>query len=193
MPDKIALYARVSMEEQAKEGEPKNEREQDPLNQLEPLRLHAQRNGLEVVQEYIDRGSGADPNRPSFRQMLKDATQHKFKTIMVWKLDRFSRDKPLRLLTIFEKLRKFHIGVKSMTESWADTSEDNPMSQLVLYVFAWMAEQERLKISERTKAGISSRRAIGRWKGGRPKGSKDKKPRKQKQNKADPTMSDILG
>lgn len=184
---KAALYARVSLDEQG------TEREQNPQYQIDQLREHCQHHNIEITGEYLDRASGADPNRPQFRQMLKDATQHKFKIILVWKLDRFSRDKPLRLLTIFEKLRKFHIGVCSITESWADTSEDNPTGQLLLYVFSWMAEQERKKISERTRASIRQKKALGKWKGGRPKGAKDRKPRNKKQKKADPTMSDILG
>ena len=70
--------------------------------------------------------------------------------------------------------------MKSQQEPWVDTSVDNPMSEILISVFAWIAQEEKRKISQRTKAGIQRRRNIGQWNGGRPKGSKDKKPRKRR-------------
>ena len=117
----------------------------------------------------MDRGSGADPNRPQFRQMLQDAMMLRFQCIVVWKMDRFSREPLSIVVGRIQKLRERGIGVKSMTEDWMNTSVDNPMGELVLAIMAWVAAEERRKISERTKAGIARRRNIGQWKGGRPK------------------------
>jgi DNA invertase Pin-like site-specific DNA recombinase len=170
---KAALYARVSLDESAQD-----KRYQEPENQLEPLREWCKEQGWEVVKEYVDRGSGANPARHQFREMMNDAMQRKFNVIVVWRLDRFSREGINAVLGYIQKLKDRGIGLKSQQEAWVDTSENNPMSEMIISIFAWVAQEERRKISERTKAGIQRRRNIGQWKGGRPKGSKDKKPRK---------------
>ena len=169
---KVAIYARVSLEE----GDKKDRRYQEPENQLEPLRTWAKQQGWTIIKEYIDRGSGADPNRPKFREMLQDAMMLQFQTILVWKLDRFSRENLSNVIGRIQKLKDRKVGIKSLTESWVNTGEDNPMSELVLAVMSWAASEERRKISERTKAGIARRRAIGTWRGGRPKMSPHSSP-----------------
>lgn len=162
--NKVALYARVSLEE----GDKSDRRYQEPENQLEPLRDWANKMGWTIVQEYVDRGSGADPNRPNFRKMLQDAMVLRFDTILVWKLDRFSRENLSNVIGRIQKLRERRVGIKSLTENWVDTGIENPMSELVLAVMAWSASEERRKISERTKVGIQRRKNLGVWKGGRP-------------------------
>lgn len=173
---KVALYARVSLEE----GNKEDRRYQEPENQLTPLREWVNNMKWEVVREYVDRGSGADSNRPEFKQMLSDAMQLKFSNIIVWKWDRFTRENMFVAVGRVNKLRERGIGIKSLTESWLDTGKDNPMADVVLAIMSWAAAEERKKISERTKAGIKRRRAIKQWNGGRPKGSRDKKPRKKR-------------
>ena len=165
---KIAIYCRVSREETDKT----NTRFQDPTNQLYPLREWAERMGWEIINEYIDRGSGADANRPQFKQMLNDAMLCKFKDILVWKFDRFSREPMFTAVGRIQKLRTRGVGIKSLTESWLDTSKDNPMGDLILSFMSWAASEERRKISERTKAGIARKKAKGEYKGGRPKGGR---------------------
>jgi DNA invertase Pin-like site-specific DNA recombinase len=162
---KVALYARVSLEE----GNKEDRRYQEPENQLEPLRAWAKAQGWEIITEYVDRGSGADPNRQEFRKMLQDAMLLRFQTILVWKLDRFSRENMSQVVGRIQKLRERNVGLRSLTESWVDTAKENPVSELILAVMGWAAAEERRKISERTKAGIARRRAIGQWKGGRPR------------------------
>ena len=68
-----------------------------------------------------------------------------------------------------QTLKRHGVAIKSYTESWLDTSKENPMSELVLAIMSWAAAEERRKISERTKAGIQRLRNLGAWKGGRPK------------------------
>ena len=162
---KVCLYARVSLDESNKD----DRRYQEPENQLEPLRAWAKGQGWEVVKEYVDRCSGADHNRPQFKQMLNDAMLQKFKLILVWKLDRFSREGISHTLSYIERLRGRGCAVKSLTEGWVDTSQDNPMSEFIISIFSWVASEERRKISERTKLGIQRRKNLGIWKGGRPK------------------------
>ena len=162
---KVALYARVSLEE----GNKEDRRYQEPENQLEPLRKWAKNKDYIIVKEYVDRGSGADPNRIQFRAMLQDAMLLRFDCILVWKLDRFSREPMSIAVGRIQKLREIGIGILSMTEDWLNTSKENPMSDLILAIMSWAAAEERRKISERTKAGIIRLKKQGKWKGGRPK------------------------
>ena len=159
---KCCLYARVSIDETNRE----DRRYQEPENQLVPLRDWAKQMGWEVVREYTDRGSGADPNRPYFKRMLQEAMMMQFSTILVWKFDRFSREPMFVAIGRVQKLRERGIGIKSLTETWLDTSKDNPVGDMIMGIMSWAAAEERRKISERTKAGIQRRRNLGVYKGG---------------------------
>ena len=162
---KVALYARVSMDEK----DPDKKQFQDPENQLRPMRDYCKIMNWEIEQEYVDKMSGANPARVNFRKMLVDAMLRRFSGILVWNLDRFSREGVLNTLSYIQQLKSRSIWLKSLTESWFDTSVENPVADIVISVMSWAAANERKKISERTKAGIARRRAIGQWKGGRPK------------------------
>ncbi|MFA5091546.1 MAG: recombinase family protein [Candidatus Paceibacterota bacterium] len=157
------MYARVSLEETSDK-----KRMQDPENQLRPLRQFAESLGHEIVEEYVDRKSGADPNREQFRKMLQDAAMCRFKGILVWKMDRFSREGILQTLSYIRRLKERGIFIRSLTESWMDTT-DSGMAELILSIASWASAEERKKISERTKAGIAQKRALGQWRGGRPR------------------------
>lgn len=164
---KTALYLRVS----------KSDESQDPANQLKPLLKMADSLGLEVVVKYIDTASGGSANRPQFQQMLKDAKRHQFDIVLVWSLDRFSREGISNTLSYLKTLKQASVGLKSLQESWLDTS-DKGIGELLIAIMSWVAEQERMRISERTKAGLVVAKANGK-KLGRPSGSKDKVRRKK--------------
>jgi len=161
---KVALYARVSLDESADD-----KRYQEPENQLQPLRDWAKSQGWTIIEEYVDKASGADASRKFFRLMMAHASQRRFNAVLVWKMDRFSRENMSVVIGHVQKLKSRGVGLKSLTESFLDTASDNPMGEVVLAVMSWAASEERRKISERTKAGIRQLRAIGRWKGGRPR------------------------
>lgn len=161
---KVCLYARVSKDEKYDDN-----RYQEPENQLVAMRQYCAAREWEVVAEYVDRWSGADPNRPDFKRVMKEYWLKGYQAIVVWKFDRFSREPLFVSLSYIEQLKAHKVGLISMTESWLDTRSDNPMAELVLAIMAWASAEERRKISERTKAGINQRRAIGQYTGGRPK------------------------
>ena len=169
-----AIYIRVSKDEILG-----SERFQDPSNQIEPIQKYCEAMRIDIIARYIDRASGADATRSGFRSMMGDALQRKFDVIIVWKLDRFSREPLFVLMGYIQKLRMAGIGLISVTESWLDTRQENPMSDLVLAVLAWAAAEERRKISERTKIGIQRKKELGIYQGGRPRGKKDTKPRRK--------------
>jgi DNA invertase Pin-like site-specific DNA recombinase len=75
----------------------------------------------------------------------------------------------LNTLVYIDKLKRKGINLISLTESWMDLSNDNPMTQLIIAILSWVAEEERNNISKRTKASIQRLKNIGAWTGGRPK------------------------
>jgi DNA invertase Pin-like site-specific DNA recombinase len=164
---KVAIYARVSLDESDKDSR----QFQDPENQLVPLRDFCKAMNWEIIKEYVDKMSGANPNRPAFREMLSEALLRRFGGIVVWKLDRFSREGIIPTMSYIKQLKERGIWLRSMTESWLDTSQEG-ITDMILAIMSWGASEERKKISQRTKAGIARRRAIGQWKGGRPRKEK---------------------
>ena len=82
---KAVIYARYSSDKQT---------EQSIEGQLRVCKEYAERNGYFIVNEYIDRATtGTNDQRPAFRQMLNDAARKDFQYILVYKLDRFARNK----------------------------------------------------------------------------------------------------
>jgi len=160
MTRKAVIYARVSTEEQNLD------------NQIDLLKNLASEQNCNVLKVYTDKVSGGSANRPQFQQMLKDARLRKFDVIYIWSLDRFSREGINNTLSYLKLLKSQGVSLKSMQEGWLDTSDDG-MGELLIAIFSWVAKQERLRISERTKAGL----ARSKKKPGRPKGKKDNKPR----------------
>lgn len=152
---RVALYARVSKDEARADG-----RFQDPENQLGPLRRHCQDFDWEIKGIFIDRASGGDRNRPEFQRMMGHVAQRHYDIILVWALDRFSREGISHTLAYIKQLQKYRTALKSIQESWLDTTSEG-VGQLLLAILAWVAEEERKRISQRTKAGLAKLKAQG--------------------------------
>jgi DNA invertase Pin-like site-specific DNA recombinase len=136
-------------------------------NQLEQLQEFASKEGWEIVAEYKDtvRGSGKRA-RPQLDAVMLAASQRKFDLLLFWALDRLSREGIVKTLGYLEQLRMWGCGWRSYTQPFLDTG--NEMTNgIVLSVLAAVAKQERITLSERTKAGLQrERRAgkrLGRW------------------------------
>ena len=157
---KVAIYARVSTEEQSVQA------------QLNLMRLYCERQinpKLEIYKEYVDHGvSGSKESRPAFDQLLNDMREYKFHTIMVYKLDRLGRSLK-HLLSLIEEFTKKGIHFIAVTQN-IDTSSSS--GKLQLQIMGAFAEFERNLISERTKEGLKRAKNVG-------KRGKDKKPRKK--------------
>lgn len=160
---KVAIYARVSKDEASSDGSL-----QDPENQLIPLRKFCEAMNWEISKTFIDKASGGSANRPEFQAMLSEVKQKHFDLVLVWALDRFSREGMTNTLKYIQVLRAYKTSLKSLQESWLDTSQEG-VSDLLLAFMSWVAEQEKKRISERTKAGLAKRKAAG-MKLGRPFG-----------------------
>lgn len=165
---RAAIYCRVSKEEEGL---------QDPSNQLIPCRKYCNNMGWDIQAEYIDRCSGGDSNRPEFQKMLCQVRQNRLDIIVVWALDRFSREGIMSTLAYIKQLKEYNTHLKSLQESYLDTRTPG-VAELMLSLMSWVAAEERRKISERTKAGLERKRKQG-VRLGRPPGSKDKKRRRR--------------
>ena len=96
---KVAVYARVSTNEQTVE------------NQLRELRGYCEARGL-LATEYVDSGvSGATESRPALDVLLKDARRRKFSLLVVWKLDRLGRSLRHLILTL-DELTALGVGAR---------------------------------------------------------------------------------
>ncbi len=159
----VCIYARVSKDTLTSDG-----RLQDPGNQIEPLKKYALDMGLNVKFIFIDKKSGADSNRPEFKKMLAKARQHHFDLLLVWSLDRFSREPLLNTLSYLQQLQNHNVNLKSYTEG-IDTRDLTDTGELMMLILFWISKNERDKLSRRTKAGIQRRKNLGVWRGGRPR------------------------
>jgi len=82
---KAVIYARYSSD---------NQREESIEGQLRECKEYAQRNGMTVLGTYIDRAlSAKTDNRPDFQRMIQDSSKGLFDVVLVWKLDRFARNR----------------------------------------------------------------------------------------------------
>lgn len=153
---RAALYARVSTKDKG----------QDTENQLIVLREYCARAGWDVVEEYIDRESAKNGNRGAFKRLFEDASRRKFDVVVVWALDRLTREGVHQTFGYVEQLKGFGVSFESYTEPHFRTT--GPAGELMLAVSAWIARQERQRLSERTIAGLDRARKQGRI-GGRPR------------------------
>lgn len=153
---KVALYARVSKDEMSIG----RNQLQDPENQLQPMRKFCEAMSWDISAEFIDRASGGSANRPEFQSMMARVRQRHFDMILVWALDRFSREGMINTLKYIQTLKTYKTSLKSLQESWLDTSQEG-VAELLLAFMAWVAAEEKRKISERTKAGLARKRSEG--------------------------------
>jgi DNA invertase Pin-like site-specific DNA recombinase len=148
----VAIYARVSTRDR-----------QETENQLRELRVFSEKQGWRIVGEYVDRESGSKTDRPEFLKMFDDAHRRKFDLVLFWALDRFSREGVLRTLNYLHDLEAAGVEFKSYTERYLDSS--GLFKEAIL---ATLAKQERIRLSERVKAGLKRAKSQGR-RLGRPK------------------------
>jgi DNA invertase Pin-like site-specific DNA recombinase len=144
-PLRAAIYLRVSTDRQHAE------------NQRPEVEQLARARGYEVVRTYEEQAS-AVKHRPEYVRMMRDARRGAFHVLVVWALDRFGRSMTGNLADLLE-LDRVGVQVVSVRESWLDTS--GPVRPLLIAIFSWVAEQERARLVERTKAGMDAARRRG--------------------------------
>jgi len=150
---RVAIYARVSTQD----------RGQDPENQLGQLRAWCVAAGYQIVAEFVDHASGSKgtDKRPQFAAMLDAAHRRQFDLLLVWSLDRLSREGMVPTIGHLQRLAAVGVTFHSYTEPLLSTDSEI-VRDIVLAVMASLAKMERQKISERTKAGLERPRAKGK-------------------------------
>ena len=145
----VAIYTRVSTEKQ------------DYDNQLYQLREFCKKQGWVIYNEYAETISGKEAERPKFKELMDDASKHKFDTILVWALDRFTREGTAKVWYYFSLLNNWKVQFISYEEPYLRT--DNELARdILISVMGALAKQERIRISERTKAGLERVRQQGK-------------------------------
>jgi DNA invertase Pin-like site-specific DNA recombinase len=152
---KTAIYVRCSTKHH----------NQDTDNQLLQLNTFCEKQGLEICKVYSDYESG-DADRKAFKQLFADASQRKFDLLVFWSLDRFSREGVRQTITHLQTLESYGVAYKSFTEQYIDSA--GIFKDVILAILATLARQEKVRISERVKAGLEKAKTKGRT-GGRPK------------------------
>lgn len=157
MSKTAAIYARVSTEEQVREGF-------SIQAQLGELERYAEANNIEIVARYIDEGASGKSiaGRPYMRRLLKDAQEKKFNTVMVYKIDRLAR-KLKDALEISDTLEQHNVKLISLNENF-DTS--TAFGKTAFQMLCSFAELERNTIVDRVKMGMMQRAKEGKYNGG---------------------------
>jgi site-specific DNA recombinase len=153
----VAIYCRVSTEEQASEG-------YSISAQLQTLRQYSHLYGWQIAEEYVDEGiSGKDiKGRPAMQRLISDVEKDKFQAVLVWKISRLSRNM-LDTLVLLDKFEEYDVKFISYSENF-DTG--SPIGRLVVQLMASIAEMERNTLSENVKLGMTQRAKEGSWNGG---------------------------
>ena len=150
---KAVIYARYSSD---------NQREESIEGQLRECKEYAERNGILVLQSYIDRAlSAKTDNRPEFQRMIRDSAKGLFDTVLVWKLDRFARNR-YDSAHYKSQLRKNGVKVVSATESIAD----GPEGIILESMLEGMAEYYSAELAQKVNRGMRENALKARSNGG---------------------------
>ena len=147
------IYARYSSD---------NQREESIEGQIRECTAYAEKNGITVVKHYIDRAiSAKTDNRPQFQQMIKDSERKLFDIVLVWKLDRFARNRydSARYKT---QLKKNGVKLMSATE----IISDGPEGIILESVLEGYAEYYSADLSEKVVRGMTENALKGKYNGG---------------------------
>lgn len=147
---RVALYARVSTRDKGQETE----------NQLAQLRDFAASQAWTIAAEYVDQESGAVRERPQYQAMFAAAARRRFDVLLFWSLDRLTRGGALETLQDLNRLAGYRVQFRSFTESYLDSC--GVFGEAVIAILACIAKQERIRMSERTKAGMEHARKRGK-------------------------------
>jgi DNA invertase Pin-like site-specific DNA recombinase len=142
------LYVRVSTSKQETD------------NQLHQLRNFARRLSWTIFAEYVDELSGKNSDRAAFQRMFRDASQRRFDVLLFWSLDRLSREGALETLQHLNRLNGYGVQWRSFTECYLDST--GTFRDAIISFLATLAKQERIRLSERTKAGLERARKQGK-------------------------------
>jgi site-specific DNA recombinase len=158
---KIALYIRVSTEEQASNPEGSIKNQEDRLRAVVKLK-NLEKSFGEIKSVYIEAKSGKDTNRSELQKLLSSIRKREIDMVMVTELSRISRSVK-DFSQIWEMMQAHECGFYSLRENFDTTSA---AGEMVLMIVATLAQFERRQISERVSANFSARSKRGLFNGG---------------------------
>jgi putative DNA-invertase from lambdoid prophage Rac len=136
-------------------------RGQDPKLQREDLDHVCDQRGWKVVKVYeVEESAFGKKPREQFQTMLEDARKGKFQVIVVWSMDRFSREGEWSVSRIMASLQDWHVQFYSFNEPFLDTS--GPFAGFLIPLFAWLARQESLRKGRAVRLGMEKAKANGK-------------------------------
>lgn len=147
------IYARYSSD---------NQREESIEGQIRECTAFAEKNGITILKHYIDRAfSAKTDNRPEFQHMIRDSGKKLFDMVIVWKLDRFARNRydSARYKTV---LKKNGVKVVSATETISNGAE----GILLESVLEGMAEYFSADLAEKVTRGMTENALKCKFNGG---------------------------
>ncbi|MCQ2386912.1 MAG: recombinase family protein [Clostridia bacterium] len=150
---RAVIYARYSSDKQ---------NEASIEGQLRECKEYAEYNHIDIVGTYIDRAlSAKTDNRPDFQRMISDSKTHQFDTVIVWKFDRFARNRYDS--AVYQKILSDN-GVRLL--SVKEEVADGPEGIIVKAMFEAYAEYYSAELSVKVKRGMKENAINGRWNGG---------------------------
>lgn len=139
-----------------------NQREESIEGQLRECKAFAEKNDIQIVETYIDRAlSARTDRRPDFQRMIKDSSGKKFEVVIVWKLDRFARDK-YDSAHYKRILKNNGIKVVSATEAISAGAEGILLESML----EGMAEYYSAELSEKVTRGLTENALKCKYNGG---------------------------
>ena len=152
---KAVIYARYSSD---------NQREESIEGQLRECTAYCKKNDITILRTYIDRAMSAKTDhRPDFQQMIKDSAKGLFDVIIVWKLDRFARNR-YDSAHYKAQLRKYGVKVLSATENISE----GPEGIILESMLEGMAEYYSAELSEKVIRGHTENALKCKYNGGTP-------------------------
>src|SRR5918992_4777628 len=150
-PQRACLWLRVSTDSKG----------QDPALQLADLEGVYQQRDWRVVKAYeVEESAFGRTPRQQFQAMLEDARKGKFDILVVWSLDRFSREGEWSVSRIMAALQGWNIRFYSYSEPFLDTT--GPFAGFLIPLFAWLARQESIRKGKAVKLGMEKAKAKGK-------------------------------
>jgi DNA invertase Pin-like site-specific DNA recombinase len=134
---------------------------QDTENQLRVLRVWMRELGHEVDREYVDRASAKTGEREQFKRMFMDVAARKGVPVLIgfWSLDRLSREGVLETLQYLQLFDRAGAQWKSYTEQYLDST--GFFRDAIISILAALAKQQRVRISENSRAGLERAKVSG--------------------------------
>ena len=152
---KAVIYARYSSD---------NQREESIEGQIRECTAFAEKNGMTILRHYIDRAySAKTDNRPEFQRMIQDSKEKLFDIVLVWKLDRFARNR-YDSAQYKNILKKNGVRVVSANEAISDSSEGILMESIL----EGFAEYFSADLAEKVSRGMTENALKCKFNGGNP-------------------------